>query len=60
LERAFKPNEMVQNEDFEKEINRTLEEPPQIIEPIKFFAHKEIQRSRKAPGYDLTTRGILK
>jgi hypothetical protein len=58
---------MSQNEDFEKEINRTLEGPLQIIEPIKFFVPKEIQKiiqedlnARKAPGYDLITGGILK
>jgi hypothetical protein len=67
LEKTFKPNELPQNEDLETEINKALKEPPQITQPIKFLTPKEIQNImqadlnlRKAPGYDLITRRILK
>lgn len=46
---------MLHNEEVEKEINRTLEEPLQITKIIKFCTPKEIQKmiqdlkARKAP-----------
>jgi hypothetical protein len=66
LEKAFKPNELPQNKAFETEISKSLEEPLQIIQPIKFFTPQEIQNiihdlnPRKAPGYDLITGRILR
>jgi hypothetical protein len=42
LGKVFKPNELSHNEEFEKEINRTLEEPLQITKPTKFFTPREI------------------
>jgi hypothetical protein len=58
---------MPQNQAFETEINKALEEPLQIIQPIQFCTHREIQKiiqgalsPRKAPGYDLITGRILK
>jgi hypothetical protein len=46
------------NEEFEKGINRMLEEQLQITKPIKFFTPKEIRKiiqadlnAMNAPGY---------
>jgi hypothetical protein len=67
LEKAFKSNELPENEAFEAEINKTLEEPLQITQPVYFLAPKESQNiiqgdldPRKAPGCDLITGRILK
>jgi hypothetical protein len=67
LGKSFKPNEVPQNEDLGKEINKALKEPIQITQPMKFLAPKEIQNiiqedlnPSKAPGYDLITRTIVK
>jgi hypothetical protein len=64
LEKTFKPQELPQNEGFETEINRTLEDLLQLMKPIKFFTPKEIKtiiqdlNPRKESRYDLITGKI--
>lgn len=63
----YKPNEMSQDKDLEEHVNRTLDEPLQLRDAIKYFSPKEIKQiihkelhARKTPGYDLITGRILK
>jgi hypothetical protein len=62
LVKAFKPNELQQNANFETEINKTLKEPLQITQPINFLTQKEIQNTIQeisTQGYDLISGRIL-
>jgi hypothetical protein len=56
-----------QNEAFETETTKALEDPLQRIQPIKFFTPQEMLKiiqkhlnPRMAPGYDLITGRKLK